>query len=134
MYQQQTNEKLCLRVPAERGRERDMVIRPCVAEHSASPGTTVIDVLLAMSEMFSNAVGATSTRADVTVRLSMRSGGVTVKVFNIGPPFIAEAHHRDVNCERGRGLGIVSSLGSMKVSCSSGRELPATRVDLRQRT
>ena len=133
MNQQQTNEKLCLRVPAERSKEGEIrsSARAWLRDRNV-PEDQAVDVLLAMGEMFSNAVDATSTSADVTVRLSMMIDAVTVKVFNVGPPFRVDTQQREAECERGRGLGIVSALGAMKVRCAGGRtvvtcELPATR-------
>ena len=107
-------------VAAEQGHGR--TLRADVRQWLLSVGSDegrIDDVLLVLSELFSNAVRATVGQANVSVTVTRQAGSpdeVTVAVANVGEPFdLSTLSPPAPEREGGRGLAIASSLGSVRV-------------------
>ena len=74
------------------------------------------DILLVLSELFSNAVRASDGFSDVDVSLSRASGSVVVEVVNSGQAFELDTVRAPTpEREGGRGLAIAAALGTLQV-------------------
>ena len=123
-------------VPAEQGHGR--TLRADVREWLLSLGSDagrIDDVLLVLSELFSNAVRATVGQANVsvTVTVTPQAGSldeVTVAVANVGKAFeLSSLKPPAPDREGGRGLAIASSLGSVRVLRNSKRTVVECALD-----
>lgn len=80
-------------------------------------GPYVDDVVLVASELFSNAVQATTGDASITVGLNRHHDGALVRITNEGPGFDPESLSAP-NTERagGRGIWLAKALGTLGVT------------------
>ena len=91
---------------------------------------TIEDVLLVLSELFSNAVTASRTGAVVDVHLTSRADGeIQVSVMNTGLAFDLERVPAPTLDRRGgRGLAIAQAIGSLHVRHRDGRTMVAVDI------
>ena len=107
-----------LQLPPDHGQGRVVRQRTrdwCSAEGFSDP--YVDDVVLVASELFSNAVHATTGDASITVGLNRHHDGALVRITNEGPGFDPEtlsAPHIDRG--GGRGIWLAKALGTLGVS------------------
>lgn len=74
------------------------------------------DILLVLSELFSNAVRASDGSSEVDVTLSRGSSSVVVEVANSGQGFeLDQVRAPSAEREGGRGLAIAAVLGTLRV-------------------
>ena len=103
-------------------------VREWLAQHLVAPDL-LGDVLLAVTELFANAVDSLVAQTPVEVRLRVRDGLLFIEVTNVGPGFDPAAVPRpSVDRLRGRGLAIAQAIGDLTVRHSGGRTTVAVAV------
>jgi anti-sigma regulatory factor (Ser/Thr protein kinase) len=80
----------------------------------------VDDAVLLTSELFINAVHATSDESDISVSVVLQDHDVLVSVSNHGQEFAPDERHRDSTETGGRGLEIARGLGATDVRHHNG--------------
>jgi anti-sigma regulatory factor (Ser/Thr protein kinase) len=80
----------------------------------------VNDAVLLTSELFMNAVHATSDNCDVSVSVVLDDHNVRVSVSNHGNEFVADERRRDPTEIGGRGLEIARGFGATDVRYHEG--------------
>jgi len=86
------------------------------------PGDASDDALLVASELFSNAVRASSGMSGVDVRLHLEPGGLLLEVANMGAGFDPDGVMAPVaDRPGGRGIAIAKTLGRLSIDQKGGR-------------
>ena len=92
--------------------------------------TEVSDVELVTSELFANAVTASTHHASVSIDIMLNESSVLISVTNQGDAFELRSARAGIDAVGGRGLEIARALGDTHVSHDHGRTTVTVEIVL----